>query len=365
MSEDQDMLRDSLGKLMAAEYGFRDRARILAAGAGWSEALWARFAALGLPAIGLPEAHGGIGGAAELAIAFEAFGRAMALEPLLASTVLAGTAIARAGNAAQVARLLPAIADGSLRGALAHAEAGAGHAPDWVETRATAGEGSWRLQGRKRAVLHGASAGLLVVSARDAEGIGLFLVEPGAAGLRRDRAALQDGTPIADLVLDGVAAERLEGEGWPAIEAALQAGLVAVLAASVGAMEAALDLTVEYLKTRRQFGRAIGSNQALQHRAAEMRVMLEEARSMALLAADSLAEPDPECRADDLSRARVVVSRAARFIGQQAVQLHGGIGMTEEYAAGHYLRYLTVVGQMFGDEAWHLVRLESRIGAWA
>jgi alkylation response protein AidB-like acyl-CoA dehydrogenase len=327
--------------------------------------MWNRFAALGLPAIGLPEAHGGIGGAAELAIAFEAFGRAMALEPLLASTVLAGTAIARAGSAGQAARLLPAIADGTLRGALAHAEAGAGHAPCWVETRAVAQGGGWRLHGRKRAVLHGNSAGLLVVSARDADGIGLFLVEPGAAGLRRDGARLQDGTPIADLMLDDAAGERLDGAGWPAIEAALQAGLVSVLAASAGAMAAALDLTVEYLKTRRQFGRAIGSNQALQHRAAEMRVMLEEARSMTQLAAFSLEEPDAQRRADDLSRARVIVSRAARFIGQQTVQLHGGIGMTEEYAAGHYLRYLTVAGQMFGDEAWHLVRLEARIEGWA
>jgi alkylation response protein AidB-like acyl-CoA dehydrogenase len=173
---------------------------------------------------------------------------------------------------------------------------------------------------------------------------------------------LQDGTRIADLDLAGVSATRLgEGEAWPAIEAAEQAGLAALLAHAVGAIDGALALTVDYLKTRKQFGRLIGSNQALQHRAADMLVAAEEARSMALLAAHSLSEPDAEQRADDLSRARIVVARCGRFVGQQAVQLHGGIGMTEDYAAGHYLRTLTVSAQLFGDAEWHLERLAQRL----
>lgn len=366
--EDRGILRDSVARLMADHYGFRDRARNTASPEGWSLAMWDRYAELGLPAIGLPEAHGGIGGPIETMIVMEAMGRALALEPLLASTVLGGTAIARAGNEAQCAAILPRVAEGTLRLAFAHAEPGAGRDPCWVETAARPDGEAWRLDGRKSAVLHGDSAGLLIVSARIAgapgarDGLGLFLIEPEATGLTRRRGRLQDGTRIADLDLAGVTAERLgEGEAWPAIEAAEQAGLAALLAHAVGAIDGALALTVDYLKTRKQFGRLIGSNQALQHRAADMLVAAEEARSMALLAAHSLSEPDAAQRADDLSRARFVVARCGRFVGQQAVQLHGGIGMTEDYAAGHYLRTLTVTAQLFGDAEWHLERLAQRL----
>jgi alkylation response protein AidB-like acyl-CoA dehydrogenase len=362
MSDDAALLRDSLRRMLAAHYDFAARKRILAEPPGWSLALWDRYAELGLPAIGLPEEHGGLGGSAERAIVFEEFGRVLALEPLLASSVLGATAVARAGSPAQCARVLPAVAAGSLRLALAQAEPGARNPVQRPGTTAQPDGDAWRLTGRKLHVLHGDSAGLLVVSALLTDGAtGLFLVEPGAAGLVLHAGALQDGTRIADLLLEGVGAERLAGDGAAALEAANQAGLAALLAACVGAMDAALGLTVEYLKTRQQFGRAIGSYQALQHRAAAMLVAVEEARSMAALAAESLEEPDAAQRAADLSRARVIVARGARFVGQQAVQLHGGIGMTEEYAAGHYLRFLTVANQMFGDAEWHLARLADEL----
>jgi alkylation response protein AidB-like acyl-CoA dehydrogenase len=344
MTDEQRMLQESLNRLLAAEYDLRARQAASDTAQGWSEAIWARFAELGLPALGLPEDHGGFGGPAEIAIAFEALGRAMSLEPLLASTVLGGTALARAGSPAQCARLLPEVAAGTLRLAFAPR---AGAARDTAQ--------GWRLDGAAKAVLHGDSAQLLVIGAGD----GLFLVDAEAPGLRRAAGRLRDGTRIADLTLDDVPAERLPGDAAAAIEAAEAAGLAAVLHAEVGAMAAALDLTVEYLKTRKQFGRAIGSNQALQHRAADMLVALEEARSMAAFATATLAEPDPARRALDLSRARIIVSRSARTVGQGAVQLHGGIGMTEAYAAGHYLRHLTVAGHLFGDTEHHLARLEA------
>jgi alkylation response protein AidB-like acyl-CoA dehydrogenase len=364
---DRDMLRDSLGRLLAEHYDFAARRRILASPQGWSTAVWARHAELGLTAIGLPAAQGGIGGAAEMLVVMQEFGRVLALEPLLASTILGGTALARAGTPAQCAALLPRVAEGSLRLALAHGEAAARHDPAWVETAARPSAAGWRLHGRKHAVLHGDSAQLLLVSARiagaagDTDGIGLFLVAPDSPGLRRRGFCLQDGTRIADIELSEVPAELLAADAWSAIEAAQQAGLAALLAACVGAIDAALALTVAYLKTRQQFGRPIGANQALQHRAADMLVAAEEARSMAMLATASLAEADAARRAADLSRARVVVARSARFIGQQAVQLHGGIGMTEEYAVGHYLRFLTVAAQLFGDAEWHLARLAAAL----
>ncbi len=367
MTEDQAMLRESLGKLLAAEYGFLQRKAVLASERGWSAALWQRFAELGLPAINLPEDHGGIGGPEELAIVFEALGAAMALEPLLASSVLAGTALARSGGEAW----LPGIADGSTIAAFAHGESAARHDPAWVETRARRQDDRWLLNGRKTAVLHGDSAGLLVVSARvsgppgSRDGLGLFVLRADVPGVARRGGALQDGMRIADITFEDAQAERLGGEAWPAIEAAIQAAAVALLASSVGAMQAALDLTVEYLKTRRQFGKPIGSNQALQHRAADMLVAVEEARSMALLAAEALAEPDAARRVADIARARLVVARGARFVGQQAVQLHGGIGMTEDYAAGHYLRTLTIASQLFGDAEWHLGQLAARLEDWA
>ena len=363
MSDDSAMLHDSVTKMLAAHYDFAARKRHLASPPGWSGEMWDRYAELGLTALGLPEVQGGLGGAEELAIVFEAFGRALVLEPLLASTVLGATAVARGGSDAQQARVLPTVADGSLRLALAHAEPGSRHGGTIVTTAARDGE-AWRLTGRKAHVLHGDSAGLLVISARLPDGsTALFLVASDAPGLVRHSGRLQDGTRIADLILDAVPAEKLEGDGAAALEAAEQAALVALLSSCVGAMDAALALTVEYMKTRQQFGRAIGSYQALQHRAADMLVAVEEARSMAAMATEALAEADPARRAADLSRAKVVVARCGRFVGQQAVQLHGGIGMTEEYAAGHYLRFLTVANLMFGDAEWHLARLAERLEA--
>ena len=366
LSDDQRLLSDSLARLFAEQYGFDRRREVSATALGWSRAMWERFAELGLTGLGIPEAFGGYGGGpVETMLVMEAMGRALTLEPYLGTAVLGATAIRAAGSADQARVLLPKIAEGGLLLAWAHGEEAARHDQAYVATTARRDGGGFRLDGVKAMVPHGGDADLLLVTGRVCgdpgaeEGLGLFLVDASAPGLLRQGFRSIDGTAAADLVLSDVQAEALgvPGQAWPAIRAVIEAGIAAVCAEAVGAMEAAHALTVDYLKTRSQFGRSIGSNQALQHRAAEMLVQLEQARSMAILAAVAMTDPEPRTRALDLSRAKLIVGRAARFVGQHAVQLHGGIGLTEEYAAGHYLRRLTVIEQMFGDSNHHLALL--------
>ena len=366
LSDDQRLLADSLARLLADRYGFEWRRA--AELDGWSAAMWRSFVELGLPGLPFAEAEGGFGGgAADIMVVMEASGRHLVLEPLLGVLVLAATALRHAASDAQREVWVPAIAEGVLIPAWAHAEASARHELAHVATTARQDGEGWRLDGTKTAVLHGADAGLLIVSARvsgpvDApDGLMLFAVEGEAAGLERVGYQMQDGRLAADLVLDRVRAEPLAGDAWTTIEAVQQAGIAASCADALGTMEAAQALTIDYLKTRKQFGRTIGTNQALQHRAAEMLVEIELARSMTLLATASLDEPDARQRALDLHRAKLVVGRAARTVGQQAVQLHGGIGVTEEYQVGHCLRRLLVFEQMFGDTASHLALLAETI----
>jgi alkylation response protein AidB-like acyl-CoA dehydrogenase len=301
-------------------------------------------------------------------------GWALSVEPYLATAVLAATAIARGGSAGQCEELLPAIAEGRAVCAWAHDEAGARHAPLWVETSATREGDSWRLHGHKLNVLHGASAQWLVASARiagaadDATGVRLFLVPGDAAGLTRAPLRLIDDTPAAEIAFDGAIAQALgdaqDGKrAMGALQATQEAGLAAACAEAVGVVERAYALTVEYIQTRQQFGRAIGTNQSLRHRVAEMRVALEMVRSAAMAALLALDIEDRDARERELSRAKMLVSRHGTFIVQQGVQLHGGIGMTVEYAVGHCLRRLTVLDQLFGDGASHAARLGQRFVA--
>jgi pimeloyl-CoA dehydrogenase small subunit len=374
LTEEQRLLRDSVDRLLADRYGFAARRGYLAGSEGHSKAMWERYAELGLLGLPFAEEHGGFGGGAiETMLAMEAFGRVLALEPYLATVVLSGTALRLAGSGAQQSAILPQIAEGRMTLAFAHGERQARYDLTDVLTTAKANpRGGWVLDGAKSVVLHGDNADRLIVSARnsgerdDPDGIGLFLVDTSANGVARRSYPMRDGTRAAEISLSGVVVDADDllgepGQALPVIERVVEAGIAAVAAEAVGAMEAMHALTLEYLKTRQQFGKPIGQNQALQHRSAEMLIALEQGRSMAMLAAMMVDETDPVERAHNISMAKVGVGQAARYVSQNAIQLHGGIGMTEEYAVGHYFRRCMVIEHLFGDTAHHLSRIADEI----
>jgi pimeloyl-CoA dehydrogenase small subunit len=373
LSEEQRLLKESVDRLLADRYTFDKRKAYLAEPEGWSRALWSQYAELGLLGLPFAEEHGGFGGGGvEVMLVMEAFGRALVLEPYLATVVLAGTALRLGGSAAQQAALLPQVAEGKLVLAVAHGERQARYDLSDVLTTAKPKGGGWVLDGAKSVVAHGDSADRLVVSARtagernDEVGITLFLVDTAASGVARRSYTMRDGTRAAEIALSGVevGADAVIGEvgaGFPIIERVVETGIAATAAEAVGAMETMQAMTLEYLKTRQQFGRPIGQNQALQHRATEMFVSLEQGRSMAMLAAMMVDEQDAGERAHNIAMVKVGVGQAARFVSQNAVQLHGGIGMTEEYAVGHYFRRCMVIEHSFGDTAHHLGRLAAAV----
>jgi pimeloyl-CoA dehydrogenase small subunit len=375
LSDEQRQLRDSVERLLADAYDdLNKRKGYMKEPTGYSAGLWQQYADLGLLAAPFAEEHGGLGqGLTETAIIAEAFGRALAVEPYHATVVLAGGALRHAGNAALLMELVPAIAGGQLILALAHQERQARY--DLADTATTAradGRGGYTLEGEKVVVLAGDSADKLVVSARvsgaraDRAGIGLFLVDAKANGVTRRGYPTQDGMRAADVALSSV---RLGPEavltgperGMEVLERVVDEAIAALSAEAVGAMAGLNQLTVEYLKTRKQFGVPIGSFQVLQHRAVDMLTALEQARSMAYYATMMAAEPDAAERRRAVAAAKVQVGRSARFVGESAVQLHGGIGMTMEYKAGHYFKRLSMIDLAFGDADHHLREL-ARLG---
>ena len=373
LTDEQRLLSDSVTRLLADRYGFEARKGYLKQPAGWSAELWAQYAELGLLGLPFAEEHGGFGGGpVEVMLVMQELGRVLALEPYLATVVLGGTALKLAGSAAQQATLLPAVADGSLKLGFAHAERGARYDLADVQTTAKRGGGGWVLDGAKSVVLHGDSADKLIVSARtagerdDPAGITLFVVDAAAPGLARRGYTLRDETRAAEISLSNVAVSEADvlgtpGAGLPVIERVVEAGIAAMGAEAVGAMEAMQAMTLEYSRTREQFGRPIGQNQVVQHRLSDMLMSLEQGRSMAMLATVSVEEPDGAERARMIAMAKVGYGQAARFVSQQAIQLHGGIGMTEEYAVGHYFRRCMVIEHSFGDTAYHLARLAAQV----
>src|SRR5215471_6311498 len=355
LSEEQRLLRDSVARLLADHYGFDKRRGYLAEPEGWSRALWAQYAELGLLGVPFAEDHGGFGGGPiEVMIVMEAFRRVLALEPYLASVVLGGAALRLAGSEAQKTALLPQVAGGDLILAFAHGERQARYDLSDVLTTAKPKGSGWVLDGAKSVVLHGDSAQRLVVSARtsgerdDPNGISLFIVDKTANGVARRSYPMRDDTRAAEISLSDVEVSGCDvlgeiGAAFPVIEQVVEAGIAATAAEAVGVMEAVQAMTLEYLKTRQQFGRPIGDNQALQHRATEMLMELERGRSMAMLAAMMVDEPDAAERAHNIAMAK------------------GGIGMTEEYAVGHYFRRCMVIEHSFGDTAHHLSRLAEAV----
>ncbi|MBC5767074.1 acyl-CoA dehydrogenase family protein [Ramlibacter albus] len=365
LDNDQVALQDSVARLLQSQASFEQRRKSVATESGWDVNLWPALAGLGVTALTLPESDGGFGQRpVALLPVLEALGHALAVQPFLATAVLASSAIARAGTDAQREAHLPSIAQGTRIVAFAHDERAARHDPLSIGTRARCVDGQWLLDGRKQNVLFGADAATLVVSARgENDTVMLFLVDPSQAPVRIAPTRLVDDTPAADITLAGARAERLAGDGLAALKATIDAGTAAACAEALGVAERAYELTTEYVQTRQQFGRAIGANQSLRHRIAEMRVSLDTLRSAAMIALLALEIDDETERARELSRAKMLASRHGTFITQQAIQLHGGIGMTVEYAAGHCLRRMTVLEMLFGDGASHAARLGAGIVA--
>jgi len=366
LTPDQELLQQSVQRLLDDTYAFDQRKRYLESAAGWSGALWRQFADTGL--LGLPFAadDGGFGGGAvEIMLTMESMGRVLSLEPYFATVILAGTCLRLGADPAQRARWLPALIDGRETFAFAHVERAARYDLAQVGTRARYEGGVWRINGRKDFVIHGDTADKFLVSARNAgvprdDGISMFMVD--AAAVRRRGYSIQDGTRAADLIFDDVrvADQDLIGEPGGAmglIDTVADIGIAALAAEAVGVMTRAHELTVEYMKVRKQFGTTIGSFQALQHRAVDMLVMIEQARSMAMYATMMSEHADAAKRGLALSAAKAYIGRAGRSVGEQAIQLHGGIGVTEECAVGHYYRRLTMIDVLFGDSAHHLTRV--------
>jgi pimeloyl-CoA dehydrogenase small subunit len=375
LSEEQRLLKESLDRLIGDRYAFEQRKAYGQNADGWSRELWAQYAELGLLGLPFAESDGGSdGGPVETMLVMEAFGRALALEPYFATVVLGGGFLRHGGNAALRAELAPQIADGSLRLAFAQTERHSRWNLADVATKARRDGAGWVLDGEKGVVLHGDGADKLIVTARvgggqrDRDGIGVFLVDTKAAGVSRRGYPTQDGLRAAEVTLAGVRVgpEGVLGEpgaGLPLVERVVDEGIAALCAEAVGAMAVMHELTVDYLKTRRQFGREIGSFQVLQHRAVDMLVALEQARSMAMLATMMAAEDNAADRRNALSAAKVQIGRSGKFVGQQAIQLHGGIGMTMEYKVGHYFKRVTMIDTMFGDADHHLRELARRGGS--
>ncbi len=367
LSEEQTMLRDAAQKYFRTAYGFDARNQIVASATGMSSEHWQRFGEFGWLGLGLPEAHGGFGGVVELIQIAEATGAALVVEPYLASTVLGAQALTRAGSAAQQAAWLPGLASGQHILALAHGEANARHELGYVSARATAKAGGWLLSGRKSGVLGAPWADGFVVVARtsgeadERQGISLFLVDAKSPGVQVAGYRAYDDSRAGDLLLEQVVlgADALlgtEGEGLALLERLIDLGTVVACADALGAMGALLRKTGEYVSTRKQFDVPIASFQVIQHRLVDMFAAVEASRSLLLMAALHADHSDAAVRSRAVSAAKSAIGERARFVAQQAVQLHGGVGMTEELDIGHYFRRLTLFCQLFGSSDHHLQR---------
>jgi len=351
-NEEQQLLGESVRRFLAKGYDFEARRKIVASDEGWSGAAWSTFAEMGLTGLPFAAEHGGFGGGAvDLMGVMEAFGEALVVEPYLC-TLIGGLAVAPSPLAGSI---LPGVVEGKTRLALAHTEKGARYDLAAVKTRARKTGDGWTIEGEKAAVVGAPMAGKLVVSASTPDGVGLFLVENRDAKPYRTL----DEMRACDLVFRGERGERLEG-GLALVEQLTDFGAALVCAEAVGAMKFACDATLEYLKTRKQFGVPIGTFQALQHRMVDMFIAQEQARSMACLACSKLDQSgDAKDRARAVSAAKIKVADSARHISQESVQLHGGMGMSEELKISHTFRRLTAIAGQFGDADHHLARFAS------
>ena len=366
-TDDQEMLRDTVRKWVEKDYDFERRRATVKAG-GFSRESWKGLADLGLTGLAVPEAQGGMGfGPVDAMVVMEELGRGLVLEPFAAVSLVAAHLL-DAGRSPSAALWLEGIAQGKELVVLAQEERHSRYRLAHVETRAEHKGGNWQLNGTKTVVPAGGHAGAFIVSARtggnvdDPAGVALFVVSRGEPGVEVKPYPTQDGATAAELVLKDASGIELlpAGQASPALERAVDIGIAALCAEAVGAMDRLAALTVEYMNARKQFGVPIATFQALRHRMADVKMQLELARSMSYFATLKLGEP-ANARRRALSQAKVQLGQSMRFVGQQCVQLHGGIGVTDEYAGSHYFKRLTVIEMTFGDTMFHLGEVSARM----
>ena len=366
LTEEQLMLQETAARLVRDVYGFERREQYRQSRHGFSGPFMQQMGDLGLCAVPFAEAYGGYGGSGvENMLIMTELGRGLCLEPYLHSVIFAGGLVDQLGTAAQKDTLLPQVGSASLQLAVALDEPQSHYQLHDVQTTAEAVSGGWKLNGRKSVIIGGQSAGLILLSARtshgarDEKGITLFLIDPQDRGVGRRDFATQDGRMACELYLEDVfvkssAVLGAVGQALPALRYQQGRCIAAQCAEAVGSMEAACALTLDYLKTRQQFGQPIGKFQVLQHRMVDMRIELDQATSMTLLAACVADQADSDERSRILAAAKFIVSRASRFVADQGIQLHGGIGLTWEYMLSHHARHLLMVARQFGDDDHHL-----------
>lgn len=356
LSEERQMLADTLNRFVREKYPLEVRHKAAKMEGGFDPAMWAEFAELGAVGALIPPEAGGFGGGGEdLMVVFEALGRGAVVEPFLATGVLGATPLIEAGRE----DLLEEVIAGSLHLALAHTEPESRYEMTQVATKAAGG----KITGRKAVVKNGATADRLIVSARasgdvaDEAGIGLYLVDPKGPGVEMRPFGTVEGGHAAEFVFDGAPGEALTGEadGYPVLEKTLGRGVLALCAEALGAMEVCKETTVEYLKTRKQFGAPLGKFQALQHRMVQAVIAIEQARSITMMAAGYMEAPRVE-RERTLSAAKNLVGRVGRLVAEETIQMHGGIAMTWEYSAPHFAKRLVMIDHELGDEDFHLAR---------
>lgn len=368
LSEEQQMLEEAAARLVRGEYSFEKRQEFCQSDAGFSTAFWKQLGELGLTAVPFSEELGGFDGTGvEVQSVMTQLGRGLCLEPYLQSIILGGGLIAHAGNDKQQNKWVPQIASGELQVAVALQEPQSFYNLDDVETRAERAGDSYTLNGRKAVVIGGHTAGLILVStrtsgkARDADGISLFAIDPNSAGVERRVYPTVDGNKACDLFLNNVKVDSSallgnEGQASNAIEYQVGRAIAALCAEALGVMEVANEMTLDYLKTRKQFGVAIGKFQVLQHRMVDMLSELEQTRSMVILSASVANDEQNDERRRIIAATKNVTGRAAQFISEQAIQSHGGIGMTWEYSFSHYAKRLIMINHQLGDDDFHLER---------
>ena len=363
LSGEQELLREGLSKFLAARYDLESSRAAAKTGPGWQPDIWRGFAEeLGILGATLPESVGGSGGgAAEVMVIAEELGRALVIEPFIDTVIVAGGLLSRAGGDA-AASVLEEVAAGSAVVALAATEADSGDGWDTLSTKAVRDGDGWRISGSKAVVIAAPLATHLLITARVGGDVALFLIEFDATNPPRGMAVhgyrTIDDRRAADLIFDDVrlpADALIDEDAWESLQRARDEGAAAVCSEAVGAMRRVLADTVDYSKQRQQFGQPIGSFQVLAHRMVDMYMELQQAVSAAYLAVLNL-DAEPEVRARTVSAAKATIGRAARFVGQNAVQLHGGMGMTEELAIGHYFKRLTALQYEFGSTDYHRTR---------
>lgn len=374
-SEEQYFLQDTLNRFVAKDYGFEERRKRIAAGETFSPAVWNTLAEVGVLALPFAEQYGGLNGTPlDIYIVMKALAPGLLLEPYVSTVILSGSLLQAAGTEEQKAQYLAEIGAGQARYCFAHYEPAGRYQETFVQTSAKKVDNQWHINGHKAAVLDVKPADYILVSARtagadsDKDGISVFRVPVGVSGLTIKSYRTHDGHDAADIIFNDVCLDEdcligTEGQAASAINHAFNVTNMALVAEASGLIDALSKATLEYLKIRKQFGVPIGSFQALQHRMAEMAIAVEQSNSMALLVATDMSHEDPVYRQNRVSGAKAYVGKLARQVAQEAVQMHGGIGVTDELNVAHFYKRIALINMMFGDVDYHFARYSDSLVA--